>query len=57
MSVRAKTLAVGAALAIGMAASLAGNAEANGVKAGFLKCEVAGNLSFIFGSSRDISCI
>jgi uncharacterized protein DUF992 len=57
MSVRAKTLAVGAALALGMAASLAGNAEANGVKAGFLKCEVAGNLSFIFGSSRDISCI
>jgi len=57
MSVRAKTLAVGAALALGMAVSLAGNAEANGVKAGFLKCEVAGNLSFIFGSSRDITCI
>ncbi len=57
MSVRAKTLAVGAALALGMAASLAGNAEASGVKAGFLKCEVAGNMSFIFGSSRDITCI
>jgi hypothetical protein len=32
-------------------------ADANGMKAGFLKCDVAGNVSFVFGSSRDITCI
>ncbi len=31
-------------------------AAESGVKAGWLKCDVAGNLSFIFGSSRDITC-
>ena len=37
-------------------ASGAGAAE-SGVKAGWLKCEVAGNVSFIFGSSRDMTCV
>jgi len=37
-------------------ASGAGAAE-SGVKAGYLKCDVAGNMSFIFGSSRDITCL
>ena len=55
-SVAAKSLAATAVLALALGVS-AGKAEANGVKAGFLKCEVAGNVSFIFGSSRDISCI
>jgi hypothetical protein len=34
----------------------AAGAAQGGVKAGFLKCDVAGGVSFIFGSSRDISC-
>ena len=29
----------------------------SGTKAGYLKCEVAGAVSFIFGSSRDITCL
>jgi uncharacterized protein DUF992 len=28
-----------------------------GAKAGYLKCDVAGAVSFIFGSSRDITCL
>jgi hypothetical protein len=27
-----------------------------GVKAGYLRCDVAGSVSFIFGSTRDITC-
>jgi hypothetical protein len=30
---------------------------AGGVKAGYLKCDVAGNLSFVIGSSRDVTCL
>ncbi len=43
------------ALAIASSAALA-HAAAGGVKAGYLKCDVEGNVSFIFGSSRDIVC-
>jgi len=43
------------AAAIPLAAG-AGAAE-SGVKAGWLKCDVAGNASFIFGSSRDVTCL
>jgi Protein of unknown function (DUF992) len=32
------------------------DAAEGGVKAGYLKCDVEGNVSFIFGSSRDIHC-
>lgn len=46
--------------ALGLAACLAAAAPASaaegGVKAGFLRCDVAGGMSFIFGSSRDIAC-
>ena len=40
----------GAAIAAG-----SGAAE-SGVKAGYLKCDVEGNVSFVFGSSRDVNC-
>jgi hypothetical protein len=54
----AKLLATAAILSIALAIPTAPIASAqSGVTAGFLKCNVAGNLSFIFGSSRDISCI
>jgi uncharacterized protein DUF992 len=58
MSMRAGWIAA-ATLALVVAAIGAppvGAAE-GGVKAGYLKCDVAGNVSFIFGSSRDISCV
>ena len=48
-----------AAVAAGLlaAASMAGTANAqDGVKAGFLSCDVAGNVSFIFGSTRSVEC-
>jgi hypothetical protein len=59
MSATAKSFVAGALLSVALAASSAipASAAGSGVKAGFLKCNVAGNLSFIFGSSRDISCI
>ncbi len=31
-------------------------AQEKGVRAGFLRCDVEGSLSFIFGSSRDVAC-
>jgi hypothetical protein len=53
-----KGFVAAAALCVAAAAPLASDAGAaqGGVKAGWLKCEVAGNVSFIFGSSRNISC-
>lgn len=46
--------------AIGLAAGLVGSqpgaAAEGGVKAGYLRCDVEGNVSFIFGSSRNIIC-
>jgi hypothetical protein len=50
-SIGALTLAVAI---VGTAAS--GDAASGGVKAGYLKCDVEGNVSFIFGSSRDMVC-
>jgi hypothetical protein len=44
------------ALALVAASAAPAGAAGNGVKAGHLKCDVAGNMSFIFGSSRDITC-
>ena len=42
------------------AASLAfqstGHTAQQGVKIGYLRCDVAGSVSFIFGSSRDLTC-
>jgi hypothetical protein len=46
-----------ALLALAVGASPAAEAGTNGVKAGFLKCDVAGNVSFVFGSSREITCV
>lgn len=49
-------------IAIALSAILLGAASAGvaaaegGVKAGYLKCDVEGNVSFIFGSSRDVHC-
>lgn len=55
-----KRLKFTAALAaIGLAAAIGGSAataDEGGVKAGFLRCDVEGNVSFIFGSSRDMVC-
>ena len=53
-----KGILAAAALSLAIAVPLASDAGAaeGGVKAGWLKCEVAGNVSFIFGSSRDITC-
>jgi hypothetical protein len=45
--------AIGLAAAVGGSAALAAE---GGVKAGYLRCDVEGNVSFIFGSSRDIVC-
>lgn len=43
------------AIAAGLIAAAPAAAE-SGVKAGYLKCNVEGNVSFIFGSSRDVVC-
>lgn len=52
-----------AGVAIALTAALLGAATLNnsgaaegGVKAGYLKCDVEGNVSFVFGSSRDVNC-
>jgi hypothetical protein len=53
-----KGIVAAAALSMAAAVPLTSDASAaeGGVKAGWLKCEVAGNVSFIFGSSRNITC-
>ena len=50
---------IAAALLCGVATlSLALPADAQqGVKAGFLRCDVGGSVSFIFGSSRNLNCV
>ena len=56
MSQAMKSIAA-AALALALAGGAPPAQGANGgVKAGYLKCEVEGNVSFIFGSSRDMVC-
>ena len=58
MPATGRSVVAAAILSIAMATSTATPANAqSGVTAGFLKCNVAGNLSFIFGSSRGVSCI
>jgi Protein of unknown function (DUF992) len=50
------TVAIGA---LGLAAGASGYgapAQAQGVKAGFLNCSVAGGFGFIFGSSKAVNC-
>lgn len=41
---------------LGGTLAVSGNAAESGVKAGYLKCDVEGNVSFVFGSSRDVNC-
>jgi Protein of unknown function (DUF992) len=41
---------------LGGTLAVSGNAAESGVKAGYLKCDVEGNVSFVFGSSRDVHC-
>lgn len=48
-------LALSAAL-LGVSAAGSIGAAESGVKAGYLKCDVEGNVSFVFGSSRDVNC-
>jgi hypothetical protein len=52
-----KRLIAAAALSAATLVPLAPQAHAQqGVKAGFLHCDVAGGVSFIFGSSRRLTC-
>ena len=53
-----KTIVAAALLASAAMIPLAspGSAAEKGVKAGYLRCDVAGNVSFIFGSSRSLKC-
>jgi Protein of unknown function (DUF992) len=41
---------------LGGTLAVSGDAAESGVKAGYLKCDVEGNVSFVFGSSRDVHC-
>jgi hypothetical protein len=50
------TVSLAAAVGIALTAGLA-HAEDAGVKAGFLTCNVEGGMGFIFGSSRDMTCV
>jgi hypothetical protein len=55
------TRSVGAATALALAIVIATavpgvEAAESGVKAGYLRCSVEGNVSFIFGSTRDVTC-
>ena len=56
---RLTTLSAALAAVMFTAGSLpaqAADGDSPDVKAGFLRCDVEGGVSFIFGSSRDISC-
>jgi len=55
MQTRMMAAAAAAALAFAVGGALPATAE-GGVKAGVLRCDVQGNMSFVFGSSRNISC-
>jgi hypothetical protein len=58
MSIHAKrSLAMTLGFILAVAGAAATGAAKDAVKAGHLKCDVAGNVSFIFGSSRDITCL
>ena len=57
MAMRTKLTMLAAAAALALVAGSAGpSAAGSGVKAGYLRCDVQGNMSFIFGSSRNINC-
>lgn len=50
------TLLLAAALAASAPVSWRPAVADSGVKVGYLKCDVEGNISFIFGSTRDVRC-
>lgn len=45
-----------AVISIGTFSAQAADGDSPDVKAGFLRCDVEGGVSFVFGSSRDIVC-
>jgi hypothetical protein len=60
MTIARKTLVRGiaaASAAVLIALAAQPSQARNGVKVGVLKCNVAGNASFVFGSSRKLSCV
>ncbi len=59
MTIHPTTIALAGALCLGLAALSLPAAEAAeaGVKAGVLKCDVGAGMGFIFGSSRDVTCL
>src|SRR5262249_21233857 len=54
--IRKLALAIGAVGLIAGTVALETPAQAQGVKAGLLTCNVAGGFGFIFGSSRSVNC-
>ena len=48
--------ATAAALLLAAGGAVPAGAASGGVKAGLLRCDVQGNTSFVFGSSRRINC-
>jgi hypothetical protein len=54
--IRKLALAIGALGLVAGASALETPAQAQGVKAGVLTCNVAGGFGFIFGSSRSVNC-
>ena len=51
------TTALGAVFVAALAVAPAASAAEAGVKVGVLECNVAGGAGFIFGSSKDMSCV
>jgi len=56
MKTRAMMAAAAAAVLAGALGGALPAAAEGGVKAGVLRCDVQGNMSFVFGSSRNVSC-
>jgi len=53
--IRTKLLAA-TTLAAALAVTGTAGAEGDGASAGYLRCDVSGAVSFIFGSTRDVTC-
>ena len=52
---KTKLMMAAAAVAFAVGGAMPAAAE-GGVQAGYLRCDVQGNMSFVFGSSRNINC-
>ena len=55
MGTKLTMAAAAAALLVAVGQAAPAGAE-GGVKAGYLRCDIQGNVSFVFGSSRNVSC-